>query len=85
MSYTFFLPTNLLNNTIELYKQTKVALCGMVVHPAEYIAQGVTIQESAMLLMAKMIASTVLDHLSLGTLEDYRVFLEGVDIFDWGE
>lgn len=68
-----------------MYKRSIVALCEMVVHPAEYVAQGATIQESATLPMAKTIASAVLDHLSLGTLEDYRAFLEGGDIFDRGE
>ena len=77
--------SQLLNDVKELYKRSLIALCGMVVHHEEYIAQRGAAQVSATLEMAKTIASAVLDRFGLGSLKKYRLFLSKGDIFDRGE
>ena len=81
-SYLFFW-SNPLNNVIELYKCSLVALWGMVIHHEAYVTQDADVQQSMMLPMAKNIANAVLDMFGLGSCEGYFAFLGKV--FDRGE
>ena len=68
-------PKRHLNCSPELYQRSLVALCGMVVHDAEYQSQQTKRQRSACHVAASIIARKVLSSVGLQTKGQYLAFM----------